>query len=69
VGILTSALGAYYYLRVVVYMYMRPAEGTEETIASPALSIGLAIAAIAVVVLGLGPEPIASLARAASTSF
>jgi NADH-quinone oxidoreductase subunit N len=69
VGILTSALGAYYYLRVVVYMYMRPAEGPEEAIASPALSIGLAIAAVAVVLLGLGPEPIASLARAASTSF
>jgi NADH-quinone oxidoreductase subunit N len=69
VGILTSALGAYYYLRVVVYMYMRPAEGPEEAIASPALSLGLAIAAIAVVALGLGPEPIASLARAASTSF
>jgi len=25
VGVLTSAVGAYYYLRVVVYMYMRPA--------------------------------------------
>ena len=24
VGVLTSAVGAYYYLRVVVYMYMRP---------------------------------------------
>ena len=68
-GILTSALGAYYYLRVVVYMYMRPTEGAEETIASPALAVGLALAAIAVVALGLGPEPIASLARAASTSF
>jgi NADH-quinone oxidoreductase subunit N len=65
-GVLTSALGAYYYLRVVVYMYMRPVEGAEETLASPALSVGLAAAAIAVVVLGIGPEPIASLARAAA---
>src|SRR5919197_6509672 len=61
-GVLTSALGAYYYLRVVVYMYMRPAEGVDESIASPALSLGLAVAAIAVVLLGIGPEPIASLA-------
>jgi NADH-quinone oxidoreductase subunit N len=65
-GVLTSALGAYYYLRVVVYMYMRPAEGAEETLASPGLSVGLAAAAIAVVLLGVGPEPIASLARAAA---
>jgi NADH-quinone oxidoreductase subunit N len=36
-GILTSALGAYYYLRVVVYMYMRPAAaGEPEGIAPPA---------------------------------
>ncbi|HET7753141.1 MAG TPA: NADH-quinone oxidoreductase subunit N [Anaeromyxobacteraceae bacterium] len=69
IGIVTSALGAYYYLRVIVYMYMRPTEGAEDVIASPALSLGLALAAIAVVVLGIGPEPIASLARVASTSF
>ena len=30
VGILTSILGAYYYLRVIVYMYMKPAEGDED---------------------------------------
>jgi NADH-quinone oxidoreductase subunit N len=65
VGVLTSAVGVYYYLRVVVYMYMRPPEGAEETLSSPALSLGLAAAAVAVVVLGIGPEPIASLARAA----
>ena len=28
VGILTSVLGAFYYLRVVVHMYMKPAEGS-----------------------------------------
>jgi NADH-quinone oxidoreductase subunit N len=66
VGVLTSALGAYYYLRVVVYMYMRPAEGADESISSPAMSLGLAVAAIAVVLLGIGPEPIANLARAAA---
>ncbi len=64
-GVLTSALGAYYYLRVVVYMYMRPAEGVEEGIASPAISVAVAAAALAVVILGLGPEAVASLARSA----
>jgi NADH-quinone oxidoreductase subunit N len=65
-GILTSAMGAYYYLRVVVFMYMKPAEGAQEAISSPALSMALAVAAIAVVVLGVGAETFVAIARAAS---
>ncbi len=65
-GILTSAMGAYYYLRVVVFMYMKPAEGAQEAISSPALSLALAVAAIAVVVLGIGAETLVNVARAAS---
>ncbi len=67
VGVLTSALGAYYYLRVVVYMYMRAPEAGEEPALSPALSVALTASAVAVVVLGVGPESVAALARAAST--
>lgn len=66
IGVLTSALGAYYYLRVIVYMYMRAPEGSEETILSPGLNVALAASVVAVVVLGIGPEPVAALARAAS---
>jgi NADH-quinone oxidoreductase subunit N len=66
-GILTSALGAYYYLRVVVYMYMRAPEAGEEPALSPALSFALAASAVAVVVFGIGAQPLADLARAAST--
>ena len=68
VGVLTSALGAYYYLRVVVFMYMRAPEAGEEGALTlgPALSVALALSAAAVVVLGVGPGPIAELARAAS---
>ncbi len=65
-GILTSVLGAYYYLRVVVYMYMRPAEGEAEALASPAISVALAAAVAAVVLLGIVAEPIVRLAQAAS---
>jgi NADH-quinone oxidoreductase subunit N len=67
IGVLTSALGAYYYLRVVVFMYMRPApEGEPEAAPSPVLSVALLAAVVAVVVLGVGPEPVAGLARAAA---
>jgi NADH-quinone oxidoreductase subunit N len=67
VGVLTSALGAYYYLRVVVYMYMRAPEAGDEPVLSPALTVALTASALAVVVLGVGPESVAALARAAST--
>ena len=56
VGVLTSAVGAYYYLRVVVYMYMRPAP---EAGALPernlATELALALSTAAVVVLGVLP--------------
>jgi len=67
VGVLTSALGAYYYLRVVVYMYMRAPEAGDEPVLSPALTVALTASALTVVVLGVGPESVAALARAAST--
>ncbi|HEX9307794.1 MAG TPA: proton-conducting transporter membrane subunit, partial [Anaeromyxobacter sp.] len=65
-GILTSVLGAYYYLRVVVYMYMRPSEGESEALSAPATSVALAAAVAVVVALGLVADPVVRLAQAAS---
>jgi NADH-quinone oxidoreductase subunit N len=64
-GIVTSALGAYYYLRVVLYMYFRPAEGEESALESPAMSAALAAAVVLVFLLGVAPEAIVRLAQAA----
>ncbi len=67
VGVLTSVLGAYYYLRVVVYMYMRPAEGAEpDGLSTTGLTLALGAAVAVVVVLGVLAEPVARLAQAAS---
>jgi NADH-quinone oxidoreductase subunit N len=56
VGVLTSAVGAYYYLRVVVYMYMRPAPDAgalpERNLAT---ELALVLSTAAVVVLGVLP--------------
>lgn len=67
VGVLTSVLGAYYYLRVVVVMFMRPAEGEEPASSPVPVAWAIALAALAVVILGVGPEPVVSWARAAVT--
>jgi NADH-quinone oxidoreductase subunit N len=66
IAVLNSAIAAYYYLRVIVYMYMREPEGESMAVA-PSLAGGLALtlALAGVVVLGLMPAPFADLAQAA----
>ncbi|MCX5731924.1 MAG: NADH-quinone oxidoreductase subunit N, partial [Deltaproteobacteria bacterium] len=65
VGVLTSILGVFYYLRVVVAMYMRPAEVEEPASAPATIAFAIALAALVVVVLGFTPEPLTAWARAA----
>lgn len=54
IGVLTSLISAYYYLRVVVTMYMR--EGEPETTNEPWLNLTWAISAIATVAISLVPQ-------------
>jgi NADH-quinone oxidoreductase subunit N len=55
-GVLTSAAGLYYYLRVVVYVYMMPAKG--EAIAPGRMATaGFALAACAALVVWMGVVP------------
>ena len=56
IGVLNSAVGAYYYLRVIVVMYMR--EARQEVPVSPVplgLGVALAISAVATIYLGVLP--------------
>jgi NADH-quinone oxidoreductase subunit N len=56
IGVLNSAVGAYYYLRIIVVMYMREArEEIPATPVSPALGAALAISVAATLYLGLLP--------------
>jgi NADH-quinone oxidoreductase subunit N len=64
-GILTSVLGAYYYLRVVVFMYMRAPEGEPDALRSPAMSVALVAAIAVVVLLGIVADPMVKLAQVA----
>jgi len=66
-AVLTSALGVYYYLRVVVYMYMRPAEGETEVLSAPATAVALVAAVAVVVLLGLVADPVVRMAQAGGT--
>ena len=66
IAVLNSAVAAYYYLRVIVYMYMREPDGDPIAV-TPSLAGGLALtlAIVGIVVLGFMPAPFADLAQAA----
>lgn len=59
-GILTSIVSVYYYLRVVYYLYMRePAEGHEVPAGGGIFAVGaLMIAVIGILVIGIYPAPL-----------
>jgi len=63
VGVLTSLVSAYYYLRVVVMMYMR--SGDPETRSEGWLNLAVALTAIGTFVLGVLPGPLLSMAAKA----
>jgi NADH-quinone oxidoreductase subunit N len=63
IGLLTSVASAYYYLRVVVYMFMKPGEPKLQI--NPWVSFVIGVAALAVLLLSLMPWTILELASRA----
>jgi NADH-quinone oxidoreductase subunit N len=59
VVVLNAAVAAFYYLRVVVYMFMREPKGEPAPVAKGRLlKVGLAGTAILTILLGLFPGPL-----------
>jgi len=70
VGVLTSVVSAYYYLRIVVAMYMEEPVGEDPWAAvSPAAALALALSAGVTLLFGLWPAPVLTLARLAGRSL
>jgi NADH-quinone oxidoreductase subunit N len=65
---LTSGLGLFYYLRVIVAMFMQPTDSAVATLAAIRVPVaaGLTLAALAVALVWLGvyPEPFIQVIRA-----
>ena len=69
VAVVFSAISAFFYLRIVMYMYMsEPAEEFELQTA-PGINVALAISAIGVLALGVLPAKIIAIARQAAQGF
>jgi NADH-quinone oxidoreductase subunit N len=68
-GLLNSVIGAYYYLRVLVFMYMRepePGAPIAKPMRSGYVGFALALAAVLVIALGVVPDSSLEVARAAT---
>ncbi len=69
IGVLNSAISLYYYVRIVVFMYIkRDAAGSEPT-TSPALGLVLGLTIAATLVLGVYPRLLFDVAAASARSL
>jgi NADH-quinone oxidoreductase subunit N len=68
--VLNAALAAFYYLRVIVYMYMRdPEDDPAEIDRSPTESIALLASVVGVLALGIFPGTVLTLLEASAASL
>jgi len=68
IGVLNSAISLYYYIRLVVFMYLKKERIGSEPVSSPSLTIALSVAVAATIVLGVYPRLLFELAeRSAAT--
>src|SRR6266852_1462691 len=56
IGVLNSAISLYYYIRLVVFMYLKKETTGSEPTTTPALTLTLALAIVATIVLGVYPQ-------------
>ncbi len=64
VGVIFSAISAYFYLRVIMVMYMQEPKEEFHLVRSPALALALAFSVTAVIWIGVYPSAVLDYARA-----
>jgi NADH-quinone oxidoreductase subunit N len=69
IAVFFSAISAYFYLRIVMYMYMKDPKAEVEIAASPSLNLALTVSALAVLLIGILPSGIIGMARFAASAF
>jgi NADH-quinone oxidoreductase subunit N len=69
IGVLNSAVSLYYYVRVVVFMYLKKEVIGSEPVTTPSLAIALAVAVVATLVLGIYPRFLFEVAEASARTL
>jgi NADH-quinone oxidoreductase subunit N len=69
IGVLNSAVSLYYYVRIVVFMWLKnEPTGTEPT-SSPTMALALGVAVVATLLLGVYPRPLFEFAEASARTL
>jgi NADH-quinone oxidoreductase subunit N len=69
IGVLNSAISLYYYVRIVVFMYLKKEAIGSEPKTSPALAVVLGVAVAATLVLGVYPRLLFEIANASAQTL
>ncbi len=69
IGVLNSAVSLYYYIRVVVFMYVKKETTGSEPTMSPMLAVTVAVAVVATLAMGVYPRLLFELAEASAQSL
>jgi NADH-quinone oxidoreductase subunit N len=69
VAVVFSVISAYFYLRIIMYMYMRDPKIEVATSKSGTLGVALGITAVMVLAIGVYPKCLVALAKAALSGF
>jgi NADH-quinone oxidoreductase subunit N len=69
IGVLNSAISLYYYIRIVVFMYLKKETTGSEPAASPALAFTLATAVVVTIALGIYPRGLFEFAEASARAL
>ncbi|HJO39925.1 MAG: NADH-quinone oxidoreductase subunit N [Vicinamibacterales bacterium] len=69
IGVLNSAVSLYYYIRVVVFMWMKEEALGSPIVASPSMAVALTVALAGAVVFGVYPRPLFELAQESAQSI
>jgi len=69
VAVIFSSISAYFYLRIVMYMWMREPKTEVALSTSVSTNIALAVTVVAVLLIGVLPSGVIEMARAAVMSF
>jgi len=69
IGVLNSAISLYYYVRLVVFMYLKKETLGSEPTSTPALTFTLAVAVVATLVLGVYPRLLFEVAEASARTL
>ena len=69
IGVLNSAISLYYYLRIVVFMFMKGDPTGSDPKPAPALAAVLVVTLAATLILGVYPRPLFELAEASARTL